>query len=125
MIPREVVGPREKYERIGARRLRDTRPFSTRLWTELMGQFSGPVLAGAALAMFVEPALVHLTVPAAACYAGLVVTRRVILPMAAAAKRRNEGLELSRSGEAPPAADGVRHDLSRPRPGGQGIMDFS
>jgi intracellular multiplication protein IcmO len=81
MTQREIVGPQERFERSGAQRLRDIRPITTRLWSAMMGEFSGVVLAGGAMAMFVEPALVNFVVPASLLYAGLVMSRRVTLPL--------------------------------------------
>lgn len=81
MIPREIIGPQERFERTGAQRLRDIRPLTSRLWAELMGQSSALVLGGAAGAMVFEPASVEFIVPSAFCYAALVLTRRVKLPM--------------------------------------------
>jgi len=81
MTQREIVGPQERFERSGAQRLRDIRPITTRLWSAMMSEFSGVVLAGGAMAMFVEPALVNFVVPASLLYAGLVMSRRVTLPL--------------------------------------------
>jgi hypothetical protein len=81
MTQREIVGPQERFERSGAQRLRDIRPITTRLWSAMMSEFSGVVLAGGAMAMFVEPALVNLVAPASLLYAGLVLSRRVTLPL--------------------------------------------
>ena len=81
MTQREIVGPQERFERSGAQRLRDIRPFTTRLWSAVMSEFSGVVLAGGAMAMFVEPALVNFVAPASLLYAGLVMSRRVTLPL--------------------------------------------
>ena len=81
MTQREIVGPQERFERSGAQRLRDIRPITTRLWSAMTGEFSGVVLAGGAMAMFVEPALVNFVVPASLLYAGLVMSRRVTLPL--------------------------------------------
>ena len=81
MTQREIVGPQERFERSGAQRLRDIRPITTRLWSAMMSEFSGVVLAGGAMAMFVEPALVNFVAPASLLYAGLVMSRRVTLPL--------------------------------------------
>src|SRR5271166_4003153 len=81
MTQREIVGPQERFERSGAQRLRDIRPITTRLWSAMMSEFSGVVLAGGAMAMFVEPALVNFAAPASLLYAGLVMSRRVMLPL--------------------------------------------
>src|SRR5271157_5611331 len=81
MTQREIVGPQERFERSGAQRLRDIRPITTRLWSAMMSEFSGMVLAGGAMAMFVEPALVNFVAPASLLYAGLVLSRRVTLPL--------------------------------------------
>ena len=81
MTQREIVGPQERFERSGAQRLRDIRPITTRLWSAMMSEFSGLILAGGAMAMFVEPALVNFVTPASLLYAGLVMSRRVTLPL--------------------------------------------
>lgn len=81
MIPREISGPQDRFERSGAQALRDLRPISTRAWAALMSEFSGAVLAVAAGVMAFEPAAVEVIVPAAIGYAGLVLTRRVKLPL--------------------------------------------
>ncbi len=81
MIQREIIGPQERFERGGALRLRDIRPWTTRLWSALMSEASGLVLSAGAVAMYVEPALVDLIVPASFLYAAVVLTRRVTLPM--------------------------------------------
>src|SRR5271154_2849785 len=81
MTQREIVGPQERFERSGAQRLRDIRPITTRLWWAMMGEFSGVILAGGAMAMFVEPALVNFVAPASLLYVGLVMSRRVTLPL--------------------------------------------
>jgi intracellular multiplication protein IcmO len=81
MTQREIVGPQERFERSGAQRLRDIRPVTTRLWSAMMSEFSGLILAGGAMAMFVEPALVNLVAPGSLLYAGLVMSRRVTLPL--------------------------------------------
>jgi intracellular multiplication protein IcmO len=81
MTQREIVGPQQRFERSGAQRLRDIRPITTRLWSAMMSEFSGVMLASGAMLMFVEPALVNIVTPAAVLYAGLVLTRRVTLPL--------------------------------------------
>jgi intracellular multiplication protein IcmO len=81
MIPRQIAGPQEQYERSGAQNLRDIRPFTKRLSEALRGPVSGLVLSMAAAGTFVEPAVVDLTVPASLLYALWVLTRRVKLPM--------------------------------------------
>ncbi|MEK8121578.1 TraM recognition domain-containing protein [Methylocystis sp. IM4] len=81
MIPREISGPQERFERSGAQALRDLRPMSTRVWSALMSEFSAAMLCMAAGLMLLEPATVDLLVPTALGYAALVLTRRVQLPM--------------------------------------------
>jgi intracellular multiplication protein IcmO len=81
MTRREIVGPQDRFERSGAQRLRDIRPITTRLWSALMSEASGIILTGAAMAMFVEPALVNFVMPASVLYTGLVMSRRVTLPL--------------------------------------------
>ncbi len=81
MIPREIFGPQERFERTGAQTLRDVRPLTTRISETLTSEFSGLVLGVAAGLMVIEPASVHLVVPASIGYAALVLTRRLELPM--------------------------------------------
>jgi len=81
MATRDIIGPQDRFERTGAQRLRDIRPFSTRLWDLLMSEASGLFLGGAAIAMFAEPALVDVLVPGSILYAALVLTQRVTLPL--------------------------------------------
>jgi len=81
MASRDIIGPQDRFERMGAQRQRDIRPFSTRLWDVLMSEASGLFLSGAAIAMFVEPALVDVFVPGSILYAALVLTQRVTLPL--------------------------------------------
>lgn len=81
MIPREISGPQERFERSGAQALRDLRPMSTRLWAALMSEFSAAVLCLGAGIMLLEPATVDLVAPVSVGYAALVLTRRVRLPM--------------------------------------------
>jgi hypothetical protein len=81
MTRREIVGPQDRFERSGAQRLRDIRPITARLWSAMMGEFSGLILAGGAMAMFVEPALVDLVAPGSLLYAALIMGRRVTLPL--------------------------------------------
>jgi intracellular multiplication protein IcmO len=80
-IARQIVGPQEQYERSGAQSLRDIRPLTIRLSEGLRSSASGLVLGVAAVATFLEPAIVDLAVPASALYALWVLTRRVKLPM--------------------------------------------
>jgi hypothetical protein len=49
MTQREIVGLQERFERSGAQRLRDIRPITTRLWSAMMSEFSGLILAGGAM----------------------------------------------------------------------------
>jgi intracellular multiplication protein IcmO len=111
MTQREIVGPQERFERSGAQRLRDIRPITTRLWSAMMSEFSGLILAGGAMAMFVEPALVNLVAPRSLLYAGLVMSRRVTLPL------RLPQTAGIRDWNYPSAASphGGRLDLSGPR----------
>ena len=123
MTQREIVGPQERFERSGAQRLRDIRPITTRLWSAMMSEFSGVVLAGGAMAMFVEPALVNFVAPASLLYAGLVMSRRVTLPLRLPQTAGYQGLELSLAGRPPPAQGG-RLDLSRQRSQRSGALDL-
>src|SRR5271170_4003151 len=81
MGQRKIVGPQERFERSGAQRLRDIRPITTRMWSAMMSEFSSVLLAGGAMLMFVEPASVNFVTPASLLYAGLVMSRRVTLPL--------------------------------------------
>ncbi len=81
MIPRQIVGPQDQYERTGAQSLRDIRPFTVRLSEALQSSASGLVLSALAIGTFLEPALVDIAVPFSSAYAGWVLTRRVKLPM--------------------------------------------
>jgi intracellular multiplication protein IcmO len=81
MIPRQIVGPQEKFERSGAQSLRDIRPLTTRFSEALAAQVSGFVLAAAAGLVVLMPGTVDLLVPASCCYALWVLTRRVMLPL--------------------------------------------
>lgn len=81
MIPREIQGPQERFERTGVEGLRDVRPFTTKLAEGLRSSASALVLAGAAGATFFYPALLDLTLPASLLYAGWVLTRRASAPI--------------------------------------------
>ena len=81
MIPREIVGPQEQFERTGAKSLRDVRPVTARLLAGLASSFSGLLLSAAAVVMLAMPATVDLIVPASALYGIWVLARRVTLPM--------------------------------------------
>lgn len=81
MIPREILGPQERFERTGAQNLRDIRPLTVRLTEGLRSSFSGLLLGSAAAIMLVAPATVNLIVPAALLYAWWVLVQRVRLPM--------------------------------------------
>ena len=98
MIPRQILGPQEQFERTGAQSLRDIRPFTARLSEALRSSGSGVVLGMAAVGCFFEPAAIDLVVPASIAYAAWVLTRRVALPM-----------RLPRSSALP--------DFSNPTPG--------
>jgi intracellular multiplication protein IcmO len=81
MIPRQILGPQEQFERTGAQSLRDIRPFTARLSEALRSSASGLVLGMAAIGCFLEPAVIDLVLPASIAYAVWVLTRRVGLPM--------------------------------------------
>jgi intracellular multiplication protein IcmO len=81
LIPREILGPQERFERTGAQSLRDIRPLTVRLTAGLMGQASGLFLGGAAGIMVLAPATVDFIVPLAILYAWWVLTRRIMLPL--------------------------------------------
>ena len=89
-VQREIFGPQERFERTGARSLRDTRPLTTRLSEGLRSSGSAILLAIAGGLTWFEPALVDLTVPLSALYALWVLTRLPRLP-----------LRLPRSAECP------------------------
>ncbi len=80
-VARQIVGPREQFERTGALSLRDIRPVTTQLGEALRSSASGLLLMVLATATYFEPALVDLTVPVSALYALWVLTRRVRLPI--------------------------------------------
>ena len=81
MIPREIIGPQERFERSGVQNLRDIRPFTTRLSEALRGSVSGVILAAAGVGTFVYPAILDISLPLSCLYAAWVLTRRVKLPM--------------------------------------------
>jgi len=81
MIAREIAGPQGRYERTGAQNLRDTRSITQRFASALVTNFSAVMLTVGAGVMAIEPASVELIVPASLLYAGIVLTRRVKLPM--------------------------------------------
>jgi intracellular multiplication protein IcmO len=83
MIPRQIVGPQDQFERTGAQSLRDIRPFSVRLVEALQSSASGMVLGMAAVGTYFEPAIVNIALPASLAYAAWVLTRKVKLPMRA------------------------------------------
>ncbi|RBP13110.1 intracellular multiplication protein IcmO [Roseiarcus fermentans] len=110
MSQREIVGPQQRFERSGAQRLRDIRPISTRLWSAMMSEFSGVMLASGAMLMFVEPALVNIVTPASFLYAGLVLTRRVTLPLRMPrTARMRDWNHPSPKGRRPRMAEGSIH----------------
>ena len=49
MVPREIIGPQDRFERTGAESLRDIRPITTKLWEGLMSEVSGVILGVAAI----------------------------------------------------------------------------
>jgi len=79
MIPRQIIGPQDQFERSGAQSLRDIRPFSVRLAEVLQSSASGIVLGMVAVGTVAEPALVDFSVALSAAYAAWVLTRRVKL----------------------------------------------
>ncbi len=110
MTQREIVGPQQRFERSGAQRLRDIRPITTRLWSAMMSEFSGVMLASGAMLMFVEPALVNIVTPASVLYAGLVLTRRVTLPLRLPrTARMRDWNHPSPKGRRPRMAEGSIH----------------
>ena len=110
MGQREIVGPQERFERSGAQRLRDIRPITTRMWSAMMSEFSSVLLAGGAMLMFVEPASVNFVTPASLLYAGLVMSRRVTLPLRLPrTARMRDWNHPSPKGRRPRMADGSIH----------------
>src|SRR3984957_8356183 len=110
MGQREIVGPQERFERSGAQRLRDIRPITTRMWSAMMSEFSSVLLAGGAMLMFVEPASVNFVVPVSLLYAGLVLSRRVTLPLRLPrTARMRDWNHPSPKGRRPRMADGSIH----------------
>jgi len=81
MIPREIYGTQERYERSGEQALRDVRPLSVRLSHWLRGQASGLVLGGMAGATLLVPATFDLTLASGLFYAAWVLTARVGAPI--------------------------------------------
>src|ERR1700734_3818539 len=110
MGQREIVGPQERFERSGTQRLRDIRPITTRMWSAIMSEFSSVLLAGGAMLMFVEPASVNFVTPASLLYAGLVMSRRVPLPLRLPrTARMRDWNHPSPKGRRPRMADGSIH----------------
>ena len=124
MIPREIVGPQDRFERTGAQALRDVRPITTRLSAGLVSEFSGVVLAVAGGAMFFEPASVDLVVPSAIFYMALVLTRRVKLPMRLPKSARIKDWNHPDPANSAPAPS-IRHHLSWLRRDRQGAVDLA
>ena len=81
MIPREVAGTQDRYERNGEQALRDVRPLSVRLRHWLRGRASGPVLGAMAGVTLFAPATVDFTLAAGTLYAAWVLTRRLDAPL--------------------------------------------
>ena len=81
MIPREIAGTQEHYERSGEQALRDVRPLSVRLSHWLRGRASGLVLGGMASATLLVPAPFDLTLLSGLFYAAWVLTARVEAPI--------------------------------------------
>jgi len=81
MIPREVAGTQDRYERNGEQALRDVRPLSVRLRHWLRGEASGFVLGGMAGATLLVPAAFDLTLGTGLCYAAWVLAARVEAPI--------------------------------------------
>ena len=122
MAQREIKGPQERFERSGAQRLRDIRPINTRMWSAMMSEFSSVLLAGGAMLMFVEPASVNFVTPASLLYAGLVMSRRVTLPLRLPRTARMRDWNHP-SPKGTPAAHGRGRDLSRQRCERPGALD--
>ena len=81
MIPREISGPQERFERKGEQALRDIRPLSVRLSHWLRGQASGLVLGGMAGTTLLVPAVFDLTLATGVFYAAWVLTARIEAPI--------------------------------------------
>ena len=81
MIPREISGPQERFERRGEQALHDIRPLSVRLSHFLRGQASGLVLGGMAGTTLLAPAVFDATLATGLFYAAWVLTARVGAPI--------------------------------------------
>ncbi len=81
MIPREISGPQERFERTGEQALRDIRPLSVRLSHWLRSEASGMVLGGMAGTTLLAPAVFDATLAAGLLYAAWVLTARVGAPI--------------------------------------------
>jgi len=81
MIPREISGPQERFERRGEQALRDIRPLSVRLSRWLRSEASGMVLGGMAGTTLLAPAVFDVTLAAGLFYAAWVLTARVEAPI--------------------------------------------
>jgi len=74
VIRREVFGPEAAYELRGAQAYREVQPGFRGLRDALASSASGLLLAMAAVGIGFEPGVIDLAVPAAALYAGWVLT---------------------------------------------------
>jgi len=81
MIPREISGPQERFERRGEQALRDIRPLSVRLSHWLRSEASGLLLGGMAGTTLLAPAVFDVTLAAGLFYAAWVMTARVEAPI--------------------------------------------
>jgi len=122
MIPREIVGPQDRFERTGAQALRDVRPITTRLSAGLVSESPGVVLAVAAGAMVSSPPWsISSCRPLSSTRACL--DARVKLPMRLPKSEGSRiGIILIRR-----RGDRAKHPdhLSRPRRDRQGTVDLA
>ena len=112
MIPREVAGTQDRYERNGEQALRDVRPLSVRLRHWLRGEASGFVLGGMAGTTLLVPAVFDLTLSTGLFYAAWVLAARVEAPIRLPRSARRRDWSDPRP-QDPQAAPGVRRLLRR------------
>jgi intracellular multiplication protein IcmO len=80
------------------------------MWSAMISEFSSVLLAGGAMLMFVEPASVNVVTPASLLYAGLVMSRRVTLPLRLPrTARMRDWNHPSPKGRRPRMAEGSIH----------------
>lgn len=82
-IPREIVGPQDRFERTGAQGYRDIRPLTVRLSQGLRSQTSAFLLSLMAGTVYVAPVSATPLALAGSLYAAWVLTRRLTFPIRA------------------------------------------